>query len=248
MTPAGPDVTNLPASLQAEFEAPVNLSATINDMRFSNLNGAEPTQNIVTAQYYIDTPPWVTSPSPVAYPMAAADGTFNSKSEGVIASINTIGLNAGKHIIFVRGQDVAGNWGAVSAVFLNINAPAYTMSLTPADSLRGGNAGETITHTVWLTNTGPSADIYTFTLTSNWDAAIFTADGNLVPPNSQLPLGNGQGVQLNVAIYPPAQAALGDRDTATLTITSQGLPTLSRTSDLISVIWRYFFYPFLNRD
>ncbi len=65
----------------------------------------------------------------VAYPMAAADGTFNSTIENVIATVNTTGLSGGRHIVFVRGKDASNNWGAISAVFLDVTA----FSATPAN-------------------------------------------------------------------------------------------------------------------
>lgn len=127
MTPAGPDaltVTATPATVTPG--QPVNLTATINDTRFNNSNGAEPTQAIAAAEYYIDTPPW--RAGAVAYPMAAADGAFNSTIENVVATVNTTGLGGGRHIVFVRGKDASNNWGAFSAVFLDVTA----FSATPA--------------------------------------------------------------------------------------------------------------------
>ena len=56
------------------------------------------------------------------------------------ASIDTTGLNPGRHTIFVRGQDANGNWGAFSAAFIGVeftptaeftgNSPAYLGSPT----------------------------------------------------------------------------------------------------------------------
>ena len=98
----------------------VSLTATLNDTRFNNQNGTEPTQNIAAAEYYIDVPPWVTTTVPISMPMTAVDGSFDSKIETAEAVVDTSGLAPGRHIIFVRGQDVNGNWGAFSAIFLEI--------------------------------------------------------------------------------------------------------------------------------
>ena len=51
--------------------------------------------------------------------MNAVNGSFNSTIENVTATVNTSGLSEGQHIVFVRGKDAAGNWGAFSAVFLD---------------------------------------------------------------------------------------------------------------------------------
>ncbi len=124
MTPAGPDALNVTAVPGgAVVGDPVQLTATINDTRYNNSNGTEPVQNVVAAEYYIDVPPWITTTVPVAYPMTAVDGAFNETIEDVEATLDTTGLSSGRHILFVRGRDAAGNWGAFSATFLYILDP-----------------------------------------------------------------------------------------------------------------------------
>ncbi|HNS03798.1 MAG TPA: hypothetical protein PKM78_15610, partial [Anaerolineae bacterium] len=144
LTPAGPDALNVAAAPSTiTVGDPVVLTATINDTRFSSNNGVEPTQAIAAAEYYIDTPPW--QPGAVANPMAAADGSFNSTVEGVTATVNTGALGTGRHIIFVRGKDAANNWGAFSAVFLNVEvlsvSPASVAICTPANAQFTVNVG-----------------------------------------------------------------------------------------------------------
>src|SRR5205085_4147535 len=68
-------------------------------------------QAIVTAEYYIDTPPW-RGGVPIA--MRAIDGSFDSINESAMADIGPI---PGKHTFFVRARDASGNWGPVRAVF-----------------------------------------------------------------------------------------------------------------------------------
>ncbi len=144
LTPSGPDALNVAAAPSTVTPGdPVTLTATINDARFSNANGTEPTQAIAAAEYYIDTPPW--QAGAVAHPMTAADGTFNSVSENVVATVNTASLGGGRHTIFVRGRDAANSWGAVSAVFLNVSAfsvtPVTQEVCAPADALYDINVG-----------------------------------------------------------------------------------------------------------
>lgn len=125
ITPAGPDALNLGTSAMTVTQGtPVQLTATINDTRYNNSNGTEPVQNIAAAEYYLDIPHWVTTTTPIPYPMAASDGTFNSPIEAVTATVDTLNLAVGRHIIFVRGQDANGNWGAVTAIFLDITPMA----------------------------------------------------------------------------------------------------------------------------
>jgi hypothetical protein len=136
MTPAGPDAVSLalsagstPAGTPAGTV--VTLTASVNDTRYNNSNGAEPSQNIAAAEFYVDVPPWVTNPTPVAFAMSPSDGTFDSTVESVTGSIDTTGWNEGRYTIFVRGKDADNNWGAFSAVFLYINNTVDTDPPTP---------------------------------------------------------------------------------------------------------------------
>lgn len=118
-TPAGPDAQSVAVSSGAVGAGtPVTLTAQLDDTRFNNTNGTEPTQTVAAGEYYVDTPPWVAGA--VAKPMSAADGSFNSNKENVTASVSTTGWTPGKHLIYVRGRDSAGNWGAISAAFVEI--------------------------------------------------------------------------------------------------------------------------------
>ncbi len=123
LTPAGPETYGM--AVPSQPSAPgdlVTVTATVDDSRYNNSNGTEPSQNIASAEVYVGLAPWETGAS--ALPMAASDGTFDATSEGVEATIDTSGLAPGRHILYVRGSDVAGNVGAVSAVFLDLIDPA----------------------------------------------------------------------------------------------------------------------------
>jgi len=129
LLPSGPDALNVtaaPASVTAG--QPVTITATVTDTRFNNSNGTEPTQNITAGEAYADTPPWGTGAAPAA--MAASDGSFNSTSEGVTVTLATTGWPTGRHTIFVRGRDVSGSWGPVSAVFVDVAIPVELQQLT----------------------------------------------------------------------------------------------------------------------
>ena len=125
VAPAGPDAADVGVSAGGSppgisAGTTVTLSVTLDDGRYSNRDGAEPTQAIAAGEYYVDVPPWGDDASATA--MTAADGAFDAKAEDATASIDTTGWSAGRHVVFVRGKDEAGNWGAVSAVFLFIAA------------------------------------------------------------------------------------------------------------------------------
>ena len=123
MSPAGPEALGL--GLSAETVAAgtaVTLTVTLNDTRYNNSVGGEPVQTIQAAEVYVDVPYW--EPGAVAHPLAPADGNFNTSVEAAVAVVDTSGLAAGRHILYVRGQDADGNWGVVSAVFLWVEEPA----------------------------------------------------------------------------------------------------------------------------
>ena len=124
ITPSGPDMSALSlggtaSSTGVQVGTAVSLTGTATDTRYNNTNGTQPTQIIAGAEYYVDTPPWVSGATPTA--LAARDGAFNTKTETIIGTINTSSLSIGKHIVFVRSRDAGGSWGAFSAVFLQVN-------------------------------------------------------------------------------------------------------------------------------
>ncbi len=127
-TPAGPDVTALALdSTTLVAGQAALLTATLDDTLYSQINGTEATQNVAEAEYYVDVPPW-NSGTPLA--LSAGDGAFDASIEGVEGSLTTSGWTIGRHILFVRGRDAAGNWGAVSAIFLEVEAPPEVPSLS----------------------------------------------------------------------------------------------------------------------
>jgi hypothetical protein len=102
----GPDAVDLAVNGKT-------LTAKIDDTRYGH---TVPTQNIAEAEYYITDPPW--APGATAIPMSASDGSFNSKIEEVEATLpEDLPNNREEGIIFVRGKDADGNWGALSAIF-----------------------------------------------------------------------------------------------------------------------------------
>lgn len=119
LTASGPSVINI--NIGEQKSETIQISATINDTMYNNTNGIEPTQHITTAEYYIDVPPWVSVPIPIAFNMNASDGIFDSRVEDVSAMIDISGYSLGRHTVFLRGQDADGNWGNFSAIFIEIN-------------------------------------------------------------------------------------------------------------------------------
>lgn len=144
----GPDALNVAATDNGDGTA--TLTATINDQT----NGS---QAITAANYFIDTPYWLTATTPISLPMTAVDGTFNSSVEAVEATVDLSGLAAGRHTLFVRGEDAGGHWGPVSAAFLTV-----TVQMPEAGFI--SSSPDLVGETTVFTNTSSGTD-----LTYEWD-------------------------------------------------------------------------------
>ena len=169
LTSHGPDtntvVTN-PASVPQG--TPSQLTASITFAWTKNAFS----QNAGAAEYYIDTPPWAGG---TAIPM---NGTFNASTVAVNATINTAGLAAGRHVIFVRGRGVTSfqgfqTWGPISAAFLDVTGGTTRTLLSAASRLTHGAAG---TFDIAMPLTGPSGVEDRAASTYN---AVFTFDGSV---------------------------------------------------------------------
>jgi hypothetical protein len=129
LTSHGPDANTVVTDPESVPQGvPSQLTASIN---FAWSNNAF-SQNVGAAEYYIDTPPWAGG---TAIPM---NGSFNSPTVAVDATIDTASLSVGRHVIFVQGRGVNDfqgfqTWGPISAAFLDVTGgPTPTPSVTPA--------------------------------------------------------------------------------------------------------------------
>lgn len=227
LTPAGPDALNV--ALSESVISPgtaVNLTATMNDTRFSTNNGIEPSQPIAAAEYYINTPPWITTTTPIAYPMAAADGSFNQTIEAVVATVDTTGLAQGRHILYARGRDAAGNWGPVSATFLYVIDPAVAPIIT--GQVRAADTGQPLEATVTAGSVGnaptnPATGIYSIRVISGTYNMTAVPASNLyaaaTAPNVYAP--DYQTVTQNFFLYPYCTIFSDDVESGNLGWTAQ---------------------------
>jgi carboxypeptidase T len=225
LTPAGPDALDVVATPGgvAPGDA-VHLTATVNDTRYNNSNGTEPTQNIAAAEYYIDVPPWVTSPTPVAYPMTAVDGTFNQKIEAVEATLDTTGLGNGRHTIFVRGQDVAGNWGAFSAVFVYIVEPGVAPVIDGYVRDAGDNhpLDATVTAGTFQAQTDPATGFYSMTVISDTYDITASAGGHAPATVTGVQAHDYETVHQDFSLFAVCDAFADDVESGNQGWTAQG--------------------------
>lgn len=110
--------TTLSVSLSVTHTAagtPVTLTAVVDDNAYGSYGVGRPAAQAISAvEYTVDAPPWAGG-TPIG--MAPLDGAFNTSAETAAAQVDTA-LSAGRHTLFVRGRDAAGNWGPVTAQWL----------------------------------------------------------------------------------------------------------------------------------
>ncbi len=145
--PSGPDTTAIGVSAASVAAGtPVTLTATVNDAVFNQVNGSEPVQAIASAKAYLDAPPWASGATVI--PLNASDGSFNTSSEAVTASIPTTGLAAGVHTLYVQGTDASGKPGTPNAVRFTVTGPVNVVPVANFSfSLSGATASFTDTST-----------------------------------------------------------------------------------------------------
>lgn len=118
--PAGPDTVSVSTSATTVAAGTtLTVTASVNDSRFNQSNGTEAVQSIASAAAYVDKLPWQSGA--VAIPMIAVDGSFNTSSESVRVSINTTGLAAGPHRVYVQATDAGGKAGTPNAVLFAVS-------------------------------------------------------------------------------------------------------------------------------
>lgn len=161
--------------------------------------------NVDQAEFVIDDA--VTTGPGFGTAMSGVFGTVNvAGATGTITTAVMAGLDAGKHTVFVRAHDTAGNWGVVGAVIFNLpkTGPQTTNgSATPspangtldvAISATGddSNAGGTIDRAEYSVDTAPalgSGDSGT-AMVLNRTATVVSEDVN-IPAAAVLALGEG---------------------------------------------------------
>ena len=250
LTPSGPDSLNLAvAPITVTVGETARLTATIDDTRYNNSNGMEPTQSVTGAEYYVDIPPWITTTTPISHPMTAVDGSFDETVEVVTATVDTTGLSRGQHTLFVRGRDANGNWGPFSAVFLFFDAPTLTtMIVTP--TLVTVTVGATQTFTAagydqfsdpipvtptWTTNAGTATltpGVTTVLTVQTWSASgrLITATQGSVSGTAVLNIVHGSATAIELT---PAPTIITAGESLSYTVTARD--TYSNAWDVTAV-------------
>jgi hypothetical protein len=80
--------------------------------------------------------------------MSAVDSGFDSATESVVAGIDISSWAVGEFTLYVHGQDVAGNWGTLVPVVLNVTEASGTIMVVDSISFSTRVAGpNTFLHT-----------------------------------------------------------------------------------------------------
>jgi len=117
--PSGPTTTKLSVSpTLVAAGTPVTVNATLNDTRFSKLNGSEAVQAIRSATAFLDQTP--AAADAVRYAMEPSDGRFDETIEPAALSLSTTDLASGRHVVFVQGTDASGSEGTPQAVYFSV--------------------------------------------------------------------------------------------------------------------------------
>ncbi len=204
MTPAGPDALNLTLSNYAPAPGQtITVTAVLNDTRFNNQTGTEPSQAINAGQVFVDTPPWEAGAAPIA--MTAVDGNFNQTIENARGVIDTTGLSNGRHILYMRGKDAANNWGAVSAEFFYVIDPAVAPLI--GGQVRAADTGLPLAATITTDQSFQASTdangIYAMQVISGTYTLTATpTDPNYAPATAVVNANDYQTVQQNFLLAP----------------------------------------------
>lgn len=108
-------------------------------------------------------------------------------------------------------------------VITNANFGVEVVSGVPLS----GDPGTTVTHTLWVTNAGNVLDTLNLSVAGNsWNTVLSPASIGLLP---------GDSTMVTAWVTIPADAAGGEVDIATVTVTSQGDPGISGSADVTTI-------------
>lgn len=250
LLPSGPDVLDLQTSLvpaQApsgptnRLMPPVGPYVQIRAELTDGLSGADA---IVTAEAVIGTPVWEPG---TGTPLAASDGAFDTDEEVVSGTLSLAGLDPGRHLLLVRGQDAAGNWGPPTADFVTVT---YGLTLSPTVQSGVGRSGTSVLYALTVANSGALSQTVTLTHTvGQWSTtlvptSVIQLPGVSTPVTVTVEIPGATGVRSRV----PARSAQVVSDVITVTATSIQAPWLRRDVRLETVaLWPRAFLPLVLR-
>ncbi len=150
--PFGPDTVDVKVGAASVVAGEkVAVTATVDDNRYRYSNAGQSTilpppypvvYNVKSAMAYIDKKPWEAGAVGVPLTLATsvqAKADFPDATKTVTGSLDTTGLAAGRHMVYVQGTNDDGKAGALSAAFLDVTAAPVVVP--PAQDSGGGAFG-----------------------------------------------------------------------------------------------------------
>lgn len=131
LLPAGPDVSQLSLNTMADNIArnvPLQLKALVSDSQSSGYNGGVASQAIQSVELRLDQWPDLAGSS---ISINATDGKFDAANEFISHSLDISGLSEGRHALYLRAKDSAGNHGPVYARYFTVTAPVVIKPPVP---------------------------------------------------------------------------------------------------------------------
>ena len=197
--PAGPEVVDVrltPSRITPGM--PVRIQALADDTRFfgSGYYGIEPTQTVQAARFSLDGPAWLGIPTT---PLTPEDGAFDQEQEAISGWLDTTGWTPGRHTLFLQAQDVDGNWGPPTAVFLwVVSDDGMALEIAPHRAL-SGTPGASLPFTVTVTNRTALTDTYRL--------QVERSDWPLSPGSGPWSAGPGQVAAIPLQVSVPVTAS-----------------------------------------
>ncbi|MCL4263291.1 MAG: DUF4397 domain-containing protein [Anaerolineae bacterium] len=151
--------------------------------------------------------------------------TAGGDSSEVMVTFDTTGLTVGSTYtgtLCVNSNDPVTPLVTVPLT-LTVAAQSFGVEVAAEDADLSGDAGTTVTYTVWVTNTGNVEDTFDLTATGVWDAT---------PSVASVTLAAGGTTSVMVTVDIPAGVEDGDMDVTTFTATSQSDASATDSVDL----------------
>lgn len=167
--------------------------------------------------------------------------TLGGQSSSVNVNFNSTGLNAGA--TYTGTVCVVSNGFDTPVISIPVTLtvqPTFGVTLAPFTSTQASFVGQTITHTLWVTNTGNFTDTFNLSLTGGtWPTTGPTVVGPVAP---------GAGLMVPITVSVPLTATHGQINTSTVTATSQANGSVSASSVLTTTAWLHRRYlPFVTK-
>ena len=133
-------------------------------------------------------------------------------SEGVVATVDTTGLAAGRHYILVHGLNDDGIWGPFTAVFLYILEPGVSPVLEGYVREAASNLplDATVTAGAFVDTTDPATGYYSMTVISGTYDVSAIAASHVVSTVTGIVAENYQTVQQDFYLHPICDAFADD--------------------------------------